>query len=115
MSVAFDAICKIPSPASRFGKNLVISIDICALHKDTFRFGELKRKFYGITSKMLTQQLRKLEVDGLVTRKTYNTVPPKVEYSLTEMGYSFRDVLIALSNWGSQIQDRKSALDRMAS
>ena len=51
---------------------------------------------------MLTQQLRELEQDGIVHRKVYNQVPPKVEYSLTEEGKSLREILVAMSVWGEE-------------
>lgn len=66
------------------------------------RTGELKRLVTGITQKMLTEQVRELEQDGLVTRKVYNQVPPKVEYSLTEYGESLRAVLQVLCEWGGE-------------
>jgi DNA-binding HxlR family transcriptional regulator len=69
------------------------------LHKKTFRFNELRRIIPGITQKMLTQTLRGLEKDGLITRKIYATVPLKVEYSLTALGYSLTEVLNNLANW----------------
>ena len=53
-------------------------------------------------TKMLTQQLRELEQDGIVHRKVYNQVPPKVEYSLTEEGKSLREILVAMSVWGEE-------------
>lgn len=64
------------------------------------RFGELSRKLGGVTQKMLTQQLRELEADGLVHRKVYPEVPPRVEYSLTDLGKSLQPVIGALSDWG---------------
>ncbi len=64
------------------------------------RFGELSRKLGGVTQKMLTQQLRELEADGLVHRKVYPEVPPRVEYSLTDLGRSLQPVIGALSDWG---------------
>lgn len=68
--------------------------------KKTLRFGELKKSMGLITQRMLTNQLRELESDGLVTRKVYPEVPPKVEYSLTEKGNSLREIVKALEKWG---------------
>ncbi|MBN1616345.1 MAG: helix-turn-helix transcriptional regulator [Spirochaetales bacterium] len=64
------------------------------------RNGELLRRMPGITNKMLVQQLRELEDDGLITRTTYPVVPPKVEYRLTELGQSFAPVMEAMQVWG---------------
>ncbi len=71
------------------------------LFQDTRRFSELKRMIPKITQKMLTQQLRELESDGIVHREVYPVVPPKVEYSLTEEGYTLAPILQAMSEWGS--------------
>lgn len=68
----------------------------------TKRFGELKKSISSISQKMLTQQLRKMEKDGLVERKVYAEVPPRVEYSLTEVGLSLKPVLDSLWAWGEQ-------------
>ena len=71
-------------------------------HKQgTLRFGELKRAMPEITAKMLTQQLRELEQDGLVLRKIYPEVPPKVEYSLSEFGHTLGPVLEMIAAWGT--------------
>ena len=67
------------------------------------RFSELKRLLPGITQKMLIQQLRELEADGLVFREVYAQVPPKVEYSLTERGKSLGPVLKAVDRWGHTV------------
>ena len=64
------------------------------------RFSELQRALTGITQKMLTQQLRELEKDGIVHREIYPQVPPKVEYSLTALGASLKPVIEAMSDWG---------------
>jgi len=64
------------------------------------RFSELTRALAGVTQKMLTQQLREMERDGLVSRKIYPQVPPKVEYSVTALGASLRPVVDAMSRWG---------------
>ena len=66
----------------------------------TYRFGELKRMMPSITQHMLTKQLRELEADGLVHRKVYAEVPPKVEYSVTEMGESLREIVVLMREWG---------------
>ena len=66
----------------------------------TRRFGELKKSLGTVSQKVLTAQLRDMECKGLVTRKVYAEVPPRVEYSLTELGRSLKPVLDALQSWG---------------
>lgn len=68
------------------------------------RFNELKRLLPNISQRMLTNQLRDLEADGLVSRKVYAEVPPRVEYSLTESGLAVRTVLIELRRLGENVQ-----------
>lgn len=70
------------------------------LRNKTLRFGDLKRRLKGITQKMLTQQLRELEEDGLINREVFPQVPPKVEYSLTEYGKGIIPVLYSIYSWG---------------
>ncbi len=70
----------------------------------TRRFSELKREMPNVTRKMLTQQLRELESDGLVHREVYAEVPPRVEYSLTELGTSVMPVLESLTAWGRTLE-----------
>jgi DNA-binding HxlR family transcriptional regulator len=72
----------------------------------TKRFSEIKRSLPGITQKMLTQQLRELETDGMINRKIYPQVPPKVEYSLTEEGNSLMPVLDTMCKWGKEYYER---------
>jgi DNA-binding HxlR family transcriptional regulator len=72
------------------------------LRDGTKRFTELKRGMSGVTQKMLTQQLRQLEADGLVRRVVYPQVPPKVEYSLTPTGEELRGLLLTLSEWAGE-------------
>ena len=66
----------------------------------TKRFNELRRKVPGATQRTLTNQLRELEEDGLIDRKVFAQVPPKVEYSVTPLGKSLKPILIALKTWG---------------
>lgn len=66
------------------------------------RFGAMRRAIPGVTKQMLTQQLRELESDGLVSRTVFAEVPPRVEYALTERGRSVLPVIEAMRNWGAQ-------------
>ena len=81
---------------------------IYALNTETLRFSQLLAKVHPrVTQRMLTKQLRELEEDGLVNRKIYTQVPPKVEYSLTELGRSLMPILDELCDWGSEhMRDR---------
>ncbi len=80
------------------------------LFQETRRFGALKRMIPKITPRMLTQQLRELERDGIVHRKVYPVVPPKVEYSLTARGRTLGPILQTMAEWGNtHMQDRIKA------
>ena len=70
----------------------------------TKRFGELKKSIGTVSQKVLTAQLRGMEEKGLLTRKVYAEVPPRVEYTLTEMGYSLKPILDAMWTWGAGYQ-----------
>ena len=70
------------------------------LFEGTKRFGELRRAMPNVTQRMLTRQLRELEEDGLVRRKVYTQVPPKVEYSLTDTGESLESIVRQIDEWG---------------
>ena len=73
----------------------------------TKRFGELKKSIGSVSQKVLTAQLRDMEANGLVNRKVYAEVPPRVEYSLTDLGKSLKPILDAMKNWG---EDYKKSL-----
>ena len=77
------------------------SLILWHLADGTLRFSQLRREIAGITPKMLTQQLRELESHALIHREVFPIVPPKVEYSLTELGKSLMHLLVAMRDWGS--------------
>ncbi len=83
------------------------------LLEGTKRFGEIKAGVGTITQKMLTQNLRELEEDGLVKRKVFAQVPPKVEYSLSKTGETLRPVINAMANWGAFYRAKKLKLAEM--
>lgn len=74
------------------------------LMEGTKRFGELKNAIGSVSQKVLTTQLRDMEAKGLLTRKVYAEVPPRVEYTLTDTGYSLKPVLEAMRCWGEAYQ-----------
>jgi len=67
----------------------------------TKRFNEMHKAITGISQKVLTENLRKMEEDGIIDRKVYAVVPPKVEYSLSELGDSLRPIIDSMSDWGT--------------
>lgn len=71
------------------------------------RFNELQRLLHNITQKMLAQQLRDMEKNGLISRKIYNEIPPRVEYSLTGFGKTLLPVLYAMNSWGTEFVNSK--------
>jgi DNA-binding HxlR family transcriptional regulator len=75
---------------------------VCSLRTGPLRFGELRRHLEGITQKMLTQTLRALERDGLVSRTLYPTIPPRVDYELTELGRDAAGLFDGLITWAEQ-------------
>lgn len=74
----------------------------------TKRFNELMRSVTGITQKVLTSHLRNMEANGLLIRKVYPEVPPKVEYTLTETGYSLKPILDAMYTWGEDYKSKNA-------
>ena len=74
----------------------------------TKRFGELKKSIGSVSQKVLTSQLRDMEDKGLVSRKVYAEGPPRVEYTLTETGYSLKPILDAMANWGAEYKEKNS-------
>ena len=76
------------------------------LFTGTKRFGELKKSIGHVTQKILTAQLRDMEDKGLLTRKVYAEVPPRVEYTLTDIGYSLKPILDSMVVWGTDYQQK---------
>lgn len=79
------------------------------LFTGTKRFGELKRSLEGISQKVLTANLKSMEADGLLTRRAYPEVPPRVEYTLTELGESLKPVIAAMFDWGMDYKRRNNS------
>ena len=98
--IDYDHICPIVYALSIIGQKWKIPILWHLADEGTLRYNELKRGVYGITNIMLTQCLRELEEHGLVERKEFGTIPPKVEYSLTERGNTLMPLLYELHSWG---------------
>jgi DNA-binding HxlR family transcriptional regulator len=73
-----------------------------ALGDNVMRFGELQKELPGVNTKMLTKQLRELEEDGVISRKVYPEVPPRVEYAITDFGRTLIPILEALCTWGAE-------------
>ena len=78
------------------------------LSDGTLRFSELRQRIAKATPKMLTQQLRELEMQDLIHREVYPVIPPKVEYSLTETGRSLMPILVAMRDWGAEFLRSKN-------
>lgn len=97
-----DKSCPIEHTVNLIGHKWKVLI-LRNLHNNgTQRFSDLNKGIHGISQKMLTQQLRQMEVDGLINRKVYPEVPPKVEYSLTELGETLKPVLEVMNKWGRE-------------
>lgn len=95
--------CPVETTLTLIGSKWIVLI-FRELFTGTKRFSELKRSLNGVSQKMLTQQLKQMEKNGLIDRKVYPVVPPKVEYSLTDLGRTFKPVLASLEQWGRYLQ-----------
>ncbi|MCW2750538.1 MAG: transcriptional regulator, HxlR family [Aeromicrobium sp.] len=93
-----SAACPTRQVINRVGDRWSLLV-LAALESGTLRFQELRRRVDGISQKMLTQTLRALERDGLVNREVFASVPPKVEYSLTPLGASLSQTIVAIRTW----------------
>lgn len=75
-----------------------------------WRFNELQKSIDGISQKALTEALRSMEADGIVSRTVYPEVPPRVEYALTELGESMRPIIKSMENWGKEYKEQLEAV-----
>lgn len=96
--------CAITAALDVLGGKWKVFILSALAQEGTMRFSALQRRIPRVTQKMLTQQLRELEDAGLVARRIYAEVPPRVEYSLTPHGFTLRPVLMSLRDWGAEHQ-----------
>lgn len=93
-------VCPVATTVDLIGNKWKVLI-IRELLKGTYRFNELHKSIEGISQKVLTENLRKLEADGIIDRTVYAEVPPKVEYSLSELGDTLRPIIEAMREWGT--------------
>lgn len=103
-------VCPVETTLQLIGDRWKVLI-IRDLMEGTKRFGVLKKQIGSISQKVLTANLRSMEEDGLVTRRVYAEVPPRVEYSLTETGRSLKPVLDAMSAWGDDYKKKQGELN----
>lgn len=94
-----DALCPMPDIAKLIGGKWKLIVLQILVFKGTKRFSELRRMIDGVTQTMLTKQLRALEADGLVSRKIYPEVPPRVEYSATQRARDLEPMFMAMHEW----------------
>jgi DNA-binding HxlR family transcriptional regulator len=102
------ALCPIRDVLDRLGDRWTLLV-LMELRQGTLRFSALKKRIEDISQRMLAQTLRQLEYDGLVSRKLYPTIPPKVEYSLTALGHSMLKPVGGLIEWASENHDEVRA------
>ena len=114
-----DGPCPIERVLTIFGGKWKPSILFHLESQSPLRFNELRRRIPGVTQRMLTNQLRELERDGLVRREQFLEIPPRVEYSLTKLGESVGPVGQAIDQWGQQhikkVQEARHQHDRLTS
>lgn len=97
-------LCPVETTLTLIGDKWTVLI-IRDLREGTKRFGELKKSLPGISQKVLTANLRSMEENGLLTREVFPEVPPRVEYTLTELGCSMFPILDAMAEWGRNFKE----------
>jgi DNA-binding HxlR family transcriptional regulator len=114
---AFDPNCPTRVVLDRIGDKWSVLV-VLSLAGGPRRFSELRQAIGGVTPKVLTQTLRAMERDGLLTRKVFAEVPPRVEYALTELGHSLDGPIRAITDWAethvNEVMDARSAHDSAA-
>lgn len=95
-------ICPVRNVVARFGNKWGLLVLLVISENDSIRYNELGRKIPDISSRVLSGTLRTLEADGLISRKLYNEVPARVEYSLTDIGRSLIPIIISLTKWAQE-------------
>ncbi len=95
-------ICPVRNVVARFGNKWALLVILVLSENEPVRYNELGRKIPDISSRILSNTLRTLEADGLVIRKYYQEVPPRVEYSLSETGHSLVPIILQLTEWAQQ-------------
>ena len=96
-----EAVCPVTYCMSKIGgkwKPIILHL----ISKDANRFGILMKGIDGISKQMLTRQLRELEADGFLTRQVFAEIPPRVEYSITDLGYSLFPIISSMKKWGEE-------------
>ena len=106
---AVEDHCPVEATLDVIGGKWKVVILYHLTHDGTHGFAVLRRKIPGVSERMLTQQLRELEEDGIVHREVYPEVPPKVEYSLTDYGKSLRPITEVMCEWGKRHIKRSKA------
>lgn len=106
-------VCPVEVSAAVVGGNWKMTI-VKHLTERSLRFGELGRAVGPVTPRVLTRQLRELEADGIVHREVYPEVPPRVEYSLTELGRSLGDLVVGLDDWGRHYLQTQGVTDSVS-
>lgn len=99
--------CPVATTVQVIGSKWKLLILRDLLHRP-WRFNELKKDLSGISQKVLTESLRSMEADGIVTRTVFSEVPPHVEYSLSELGESMRPIIASMEAWGSAYKRKLS-------
>ena len=92
-------ICPVRNVVARFGNKWALLVILVLSENEPIRYNELRRKIPDISSRVLSNTLRTLEADGLINRRFYQEVPPRVEYSLTDTGQSLVPIIIKLTEW----------------